>query len=434
MNTKVNSPKRKSKKMRIIASIILTSIAFLLLYFKKINETNKYDLSYSEKIKNFFSQYQKNMLSISKITNNFYIFLFLIIFIDNYNNIFISFILIEIFSFGHYFSAIIKLVFNDKNPFFFKEGYKVHDCGFGWGIPCENIIIAIPFFFFLYDISTLNQRKVILKIFYILFFVILILFNCLSVIVNETYFLSQVIISILFGLAIYQILCGLNFKYTDGHTLYIILKHYCIYLLINIFMFVLLVFSYIYSLKVNKDVKDISCDDGTQKNNDSDKNGNKLINEGSFLSAAIFLGNIFAYFALRCQYIYSLENNRNYWFQFNFDELEASESGNTISLSTIMIMKQTKWNKTSQIKSFIRLFLSIFICLLCFFPYYYIDGNLNFYLIFSVKYLLSFFLFYFVNFFLFKILFKKLHFINFTLFIQIDDKQESLLNNVSNNN
>ena len=54
MNTRVNTPKRKSKKMRIIFSIILITIAFLLLCFKKLNERNKYDLMYSEKIQKIF--------------------------------------------------------------------------------------------------------------------------------------------------------------------------------------------------------------------------------------------------------------------------------------------------------------------------------------------------------------------------------------------
>ena len=430
MNTKVNSPKRKSKKLRIIFSIIFTSIAFLLLYFKKINEKNEYDLSYSEKIQTFFSPYQKYILFISKITTNFSIFLFLIIFIDNYKNIFLSFILIEIFSFGHYFSSIIKLIFNDKNPFFIINKDKIHDCGHGWGFPCENIVIIIPFFFLLYDISKLNERKVILKIFYILLFFILILFNCLSIIVNGTYFLSQVIMSLLIGLAIYQILCGLNLEYQNGHTLYIILKHYYIYLLINIFMILTLLISFIYSIKVNKDKEIKICDNEIDY---STKNGNLIINEGSFFSAAIFIGNIFAYFSIKGQYVYLLENNRNYWFQFNFDELGVSESSKNISSSSIIIMKQTKWNNTSQIKSFMRIFLSIFFSLLCFLPYYYIDWKYNFFLKFFVKYLLSFFLFYFVYFFLFKILSKKLHLINFTLFVQIDDKQESWLNYISNN-
>lgn len=432
MNTRVNNPKRKSKKMRIIFSIILITISFLLLCFKKLNERNKYDLMYSEKIQKIFSEYQKNILLISKITNNFFLFLFLILFIDNYTNIFISFILIEIFSFCHYFSSIIKLTFNDKNPFFFKNEYKVHDCGIGWGIPCENIIIIIPFFFLLYDISTLNQRNIIFKIFYIIFSLIIILFNCLSLIINETYFLSQIIISLLIGYSIYQILCSFNFDYDNGHILYILLKHYCIYLLINILMILTLIISFIYSIKVNKDIKDKICIDDS-KINYNDKNGNKIINEGSFISAAIFISNFFAYFSLKSQYILSLDNNKNYWFQFNFDELGISESIDNLSSGSIIIMKQTKWNNTSKIKSFIRFLLSIIISFICFLPYFYIDWNSNFLLIFFVKYLLSFFLFYFVYFFLLKIIFKKFHCINFTLFIQIDEKPESLLNYMSNN-
>ena len=84
-------------------------------------------------------------------------------------------------------------------------------------------------------------------------------------------------------------------------------------------------------------------------------------------------------------------------------------------------MKETKWNHTSKILSFLRLIVSFILCSISFIPYFIVEWKSNFWSIFFVKYLLSFFLFYFGHFFIFKFLFKKLHIINFNLFIQIED-------------
>jgi hypothetical protein len=90
-------------------------------------------------------------------------------------------------------------------------------------------------------------------------------------------------------------------------------------------------------------------------------------------------------------------------------------------------MKETKWNHTSKILSFLRLIVSFILCSISFIPYFIVKWESNFWSIFFVKYLLSFFYFILGIFFIFKFLFKKLHIINFILFIQIEDQQDILL-------
>ena len=223
MNTKKIPQKHKTKTNRIIFSIIFLIIALVILVLKNIKIIGN-DKLYSLKIQSFFGSNISIILKISMITNHFFFFLFFIIFVDNYKNIFISFILIQIFSFGYYFSSLIKIVFQDKNPYLIST-ITIYECDLGWGLPCENIIIIIPFFLTLYNILT-NKKNIIIKILLFTFSLIIILFNCLSVIIIGKHLLSQVIISVLIGFSFYELICGFNFQYEKGNTLYVILTHY----------------------------------------------------------------------------------------------------------------------------------------------------------------------------------------------------------------
>ena len=422
MNTKKIPQKHKTKTNRIIFSIIFLIIALVILVLKNIKIIGN-DKLYSLKIQSFFGSNISIILKISMITNHFFFFLFFIIFVDNYKNIFISFILIQIFSFGYYFSSLIKIVFQDKNPYLIST-ITIYECDLGWGLPCENIIIIIPFFLTLYNILTNSKKNIIIKILLFTFSLIIILFNCLSVIIIGKHLLSQVIISVLIGFSFYELICGFNFQYEKGNTLYVILTHYYFYLLINVFMSAFLIGAFFYyNLKI-KETK-YCIDNNRNYINFNDNNGYKVLNKGSLLLSSIYLGNIFCYFSYKCQFTFILKNNRNHWFQFNFNE--PGNPSDYYNESITIVMKETKWNHTSKILSFLRLIVSFILCSISFIPYFIVEWKSNFWSIFFVKYLLSFFLFYFGHFFIFKFLFKKLHIINFNLFIQIEDQQDTLI-------
>ena len=431
MNTKIRQKKPKSKKLKIFFSIFLVGIAFLIYYLKKlIHNFRDKDSVYSLQIQQFFiSSYTTIFLNISKFTNHFFLFLIFIILIDNYTNIFMSFLLIQIVSLGYYFSSLIKLFFNDENPFIVYNNKEIYECGLGWGLSCDNIIVLTPFLLFLWDIISIKRMKT-LKIFSFFFFLILFIFNSLSEIIKGTHFLSQIIFSFLIGFAIYQFICGLNLNIEKGDSLYILLKHYYIYFLINCFLIIVSFISLIYSIEKNSEkMKNIYCQQKDNKSiNFGEKNGNNIINKGSFLLISIFIGNIFCYFSLKCQLFFTLKNNQNLWLMFNFNEMVIYSNTSDISESSIVILGETKWNKTSHTKSFLRLIISLFFSGIYFIPYFLISWNQNFYKIFFIKFLLPFFLFYFGHFFFFKTIIKNTDLINFTLFIQIEEKQEKLLN------
>jgi hypothetical protein len=421
MNTKKIPQKHKTKTNRIIFSIIFLIIALVILVLKNIKIIGN-DKLYSLKIQSFFGSNISIILKISMITNHFFFFLFFIIFVDNYKNIFISFILIQIFSFGYYFSSLIKIVFQDKNPYLIST-ITIYECDLGWGLPCENIIIIIPFFLTLYNILT-NKKNIIIKILLFTFSLIIILFNCLSVIIIGKHLLSQVIISVLIGFSFYELICGFNFQYEKGNTLYVILTHYYFYLLINVFMSAFLIGAFFYyNLKI-RECK-YCIDNKRNYINFNDNNGYKVLNKGSLLLSSIYLGNIFCYFSYKCQFTFILKNNRNHWFQFNFNE--PGNPSDYYNESITIVMKETKWNHTSKILSFLRLIVSFILCSISFIPYFIVKWESNFWSIFFVKYLLSFFYFILGIFFIFKFLFKKLHIINFILFIQIEDQQDTLI-------
>ena len=124
--------------------------------------------------------------------------------------------------------------------------------------------------------------------------------------------------------------------------------------------------------------------------------------------------------------VYILENDLNYFIQFNFNDSKTDLNKSTFSIS---IDKDTKWNKTPKFKSFIRLFLSLIICAVSFLPYYLIKWDENIFIIFSLKFCLSNILFYIGYFFISKIFYIKFHLINYTLFAQIEKGYEPFLLN-----
>ena len=133
MNTKIRQKKPKSKKLKIFFSIFLFGFAFLMYYLKKlIHNLRDKDSVYSLQIQQFFISYITKFLIVSKFTNHFFLFLFFIILIDNYTNIFMSFLLIQIVSLGYYFSSIIKLFFNDENPFIVFNNKEIYECCLGF--------------------------------------------------------------------------------------------------------------------------------------------------------------------------------------------------------------------------------------------------------------------------------------------------------------
>jgi hypothetical protein len=253
---------------------------------------------------------------------------------------------------------------------------------------------------------------------------------CIGNIVIGKNYLSQIFISFLFGIGISLFIASLNINLKNGSILYSILKKTFLYLIVNIILIIIAFVIYIYNINSSPNKIEKMLCKPTQQNNNinyfNEKNGYVLLINGSFLFLSIFIVNIFLYISLKMYLVYILENDLNYFIQFNFNDSKTDLNKSTFSIS---IDKDTKWNKTSIIKTIIRLFISLILYVICFLPYYFIKWNENIFIVFSLKFCLSNILFYIGYFFVSKIFYIKFHLINYTLFAQIEKGYDTILSN-----
>ena len=421
---------KKSTFFLMNLSFIIFMISFLLSIFS--NHLENFDKNITKKLQEIVTIHYI-FFYISKLLNNHIAYSFIVVIIDNFTNIYITFLLFLILYFGNYISVILKLCIQYYPPYLNNnDDIKIYDCGLGWGLPSTEIIIYIPFIFMLYEIMNIYKdsiNKILKKIIQICL-VIYLLFMCIGNIIIGKNYLSQVIFSVLFGIGISLFIISLNINLKNGIILYSILKKGFLYFIANVILLIIAYVIYIYNIKQTPNLIEKMLCKPTQLNMDpkyfNENNGYYLLINGSFLFLSIFLVNIFLYISLKMYLVYILDNDLNYFMQFNFNYSKTDLNTSTFS---IIIDKDTKWNKTPPLKSFIRLFVSLILCTISFLPYFLIKGNKNIFIIFSLKFCFSNLLFYIIYFFVSKIILIKLHLINYTLFAQIEKGYEPFLLN-----
>ena len=428
----IDDSKEKNKNtifiMRI--SFIIIIISFLLSVFS--NKFEEYDKEFTINLQKIITIYHI-FFYFSKLLNNHIFYSFIIIIIDNFTNIYITFLLFIILYIGNYISFILKLGIKQIPPYLSNnDNIKIYDCGLGWGLPSTEIIIYVPFIFIFYEIMNIYKdsiNKTLKKIIQICL-IIYLLFMCIGNIVIGKNYLSQIFISFLFGIGISLFIASLNINLKNGSILYSILKKTFLYLIVNIILIIIAFVIYIYNINSSPNKIEKMLCKPIQPNNNinyfNEKNGYVLLINGSFLFLSIFIVNIFLYISLKMYLVYILENDLNYFMQFNFNDSKTDLNKSTFSIS---IDKDTKWNKTSIIKTIIRLFISLILYVICFLPYYFIKWNENIFIVFSLKFCLSNILFYIGYFFVSKIFYIKFHLINYTLFAQIEKGYDTILLN-----
>lgn len=426
MNTKNKNEKPKTKVGTINFSLILFSIAFSIIFLKKIFFfLDSFDEQITKSLQKMFNESMiDKIIKISKIINNNITYSMIIMIVDNFSNIFISFILSIILFFGNYISSILKLIFIEENVFIKNTNIKIFYCSFGYGLPSSEILILVSFIFSLLKFMKLNEKSFNhLSKFFIYFFSFLILiFSCFSLIISGTYFFTQILFSFFFGWGIYNFIFGLNIDLQDGNSLYNLLNKDFQILIVNFILLLIFIFTFIIRLKREPKIfENVICNKEKMFN---ENNGFYILNEGSFLPIGIYFANIFLFISLKLLLIYVLNNNQNYFLLFNFSQKNIDLNA---SFSSLFISSVTKWNKTSKIKSFLRLFINFILCSLCFIPYFLIDWNYSIYHVFLIKIFLPNCFFYLCYFFFFKKLLLKLHLINYTLFAQIGDQYDNLV-------
>jgi len=133
-------------------------------------------------------------------------------------------------------------------------------------------------------------------------------------------------------------------------------------------------------------------------------------NNFSIILASIILLHPLIVLLLKIEFFYNFPKKENDWINYNFNNVTKSENNEESFFSDISIGdKDTRWNKTEIVQSFIRLFITYFICYGILLIFHFIEIKTeNLFLFILGNMLLPYgiifsFLFYFS-----KILFKKI--------------------------
>lgn len=414
--------------------IIISSICYKIF----LNSFKDFDVNIIDYMQKRFTQKE----TINKIIlyfnygNNIGMTCLIIIIVFNFTNVYKSFLLFSIVSVCYYLSSLMKFFFQSSTPYLDKEiglfnnkDIKIFFCSLGYGNPSTDTLVIVPFYLSLWKIYHISKPKVNekFKIFLLIFDIILIVCLCTSTIISASNYFSQVIFSIICGLALYFLVYyGLNPDLQDGRELYQIIKYKLyIYFLLYFFLFGILFVVYYTVLKSKSNINDKL--EGCKVYNSGkvmfliNEKGENHYKKGSFTLMGVFIANFFCIFAIKIELFFFFKGHKKNWIDFNFSQDKFDDDEN--NGNSITITKDAKWNNTTVFRSLIRLIILLLLSSISLCPYIFISWDNNFYFIFIVKLTLPIIIFEFCLFCWFKRILKNTGFINPTIFATSDEKR-----------
>ena len=391
MNT-LKVKKREQKKFNIIILLISFLLMILSLIIKLFIENEieeKYTLKLISLIPNDLQIPFSNVVDYLDSINPI---LILAISIYCIRNTYKSFILFNIPCIICYIISLLKIIFLTPR----RTTIQSVLLSYGFSFPNYHIIIIVTSYFSMWYIFFYgyNKEHCLSKFLSfcsmnIFFFVIM-----LGQIVGGMHYVFENILSFLFSYSFCVfILFGFNLKLDDSKEFEKIINFNIIYyLLMYVFSFIILLFSYMKRIDKFEGIKDIS-----------EKENNIFLLNQSFIVSTYFYGSFFSIFAIKSEIYFIFEGKYNFWEQCNFPFTEDNNSSN------VNIIKDKIWNSTSLKKTILRILYFIFCSYIIILPFYlFCDTekitNLYYnYLIFSLE---SALLMYCI-FFFFKIIIRK---------------------------
>ena len=435
MNTQIVAKPKKPKTLAILLSLLLIVLAFVfqLIYSKNISKDD--DIKIVRRLQTeLFSRDSKTIeifLKIMYYLSNDFVIMGLLCIVYNFSNVYKSFILFNIISFGYFFSSLVKFIYIEKAPFNEYKDINIYFCDLGWGLPCSQTLVVVPYYLTIWKIMVTRKNNQVNKVFkYILLIIILVYIFLLSFanLVNGGHYLNQVIFSLLVGFGLFFLIFeGLNINILDGKEFHSLIKRKLwVYLGFHLLLFIIIFVGYIIQSNTKFDDNSIQRCKGIldYENNyfSLSLKGNEYYIKGTFLLSVYIIANFFCYLGVKMEIHYVFDDNYINWMQFNFSS-EECETEDTFSTSlTISITKDTKWNNTNCISAIIRFIMFLILSAITLIPFFIIRWDSNFYLIYCLKLGLSLSLFSFGIFFLFKVALTKTNCINGALFSMIQDK------------
>ena len=431
------------QKKYFIFNLFLLVLEFIFYILIKNDVFLKIDKNIRENLKSssLSTNYQIQLLQkIFFYFNNKFTPYIIIIIVDNFSNIYNTFILINTLSFIYYISAILKFIYHEINSISNNDNFFY--CGFGFNLPSTEIITSIVIYFALFKLFISNKNsnnynkikyaklKTITKIFIFIIIIVINVINIFTVILNGYYFFSHVLFSVILGIAIFLLLFEINIiDLNNGKKFIKFLKNYFgKFALFNIFLLIISFIPYIIERKIFFEA--LACNSNYK--NDFFyyfQNNNQIYKayiDGSFCLISFFFANFFLSLGYKFELSYLFQNDAKIYYQFYyaivFDEnnLFSNDSSNS---GTIMLTNETQWNNTSFIKSFLRLIVNFVLASVCCIPYFIINqAEKKFQVVFFVKYFFPLVLITSGIGFWFKLILKKLHLTNAALINILKDK------------
>ena len=441
MNTKISLNQPKSRKVIIIISLFIIVVPIIIQIISSCSngygEVAPTFINITRYAQDLFSDAIaiKQFVNVTQYINTLKIMILIIIIVYNYSNIYKSFVLFNIISFGNLIATIFKFVFLQNTPNFYKETYsfKIYQCGLGWGMPATQMLISTTFYLALWKIICIHLTNFIMKIIVFVLVILFLSFSAFCTILEGSFLFNQVLFSIIMGIGFYLLIFeGININLTEAKQFYKLIKSKIWkYLAFHMFFILILLIPYLILLycKGSTNTYQKCIDILTEKpifgesSSEQIEEGRRYYYHTTFTLLAFFLPNLFCIIAVKMELRFIFKDNYENWFQFNFSYEDNSLESEEMSLmGTISITRDTKWNNTSFGKSLFRLGIMIIFWVVFSLPYFFISWTESMPIVFIFKLFLPFSLYGFGGFFLFKWIFIKFNCVNGTLLSMIHEQ------------
>lgn len=451
MITQETKRKPQPKKKYIFITIGLLFIDLILFILIKCDVFNSIDNNLRASIQSSLITQNDNQnqskiplfVSIIHYLNHFLVYYGIILLLNNFSNIYKSFMLFHIISISVYLSSLIKFIFYKVSfnliPDNNNNNGNIFYCEYGFTLPSTEIIVSVSFYLSLWKLffdSVENLIQIILKWFCLFLVVVLNIINIIGILINGYYFLSQIIFSIILGIIIYLFVFETNLIWlNDGQVLInFIREKFNLYFIIYTVLSIISISIFFIERNVNQE-NDSNTNINKNFNQCVSVNNGKILEksgnyksfvDGTFCLISMFLGQLFVIVGYKFEVGYVFEDDLNTYYQFYFpislDDIKF-DNENKDNSGSIVLARDTQWNNTSWLISLGRLVATFALGAICFIPYFVVDinGN-NFRVIFFVKFLLSFVLFSLGTSYFFKVVLRFMKLTNATLYSIMSDK------------
>lgn len=405
-------------------SIFDNSYENTILENEERNNSEKYDKNDKDikaNIKNFVKDVDGNIIFSEMIhffnTNIFFITICAILY--NFVNVYKIVVLTYTVFIANFISSLLCFIFHYPRPYMSYYSIKPVIMFNDWGSPNTQVVVLISFSLSFYEVIRTKRliKNIFGKIIAISAIGIIDFIDIFLLFASGNIAYNQIIFSILIGIVTYQIIFMIfKVEVNNAKQLFNFLKfkkryYISINVILIVFQFIL---NYFIIDKLDEDyyTKNINLQQerlfySSFLNENFNYRRYFYLNRGNFCNVLCFLMNIVSFLALKLELFWTYEGDYENWSSNNFER-----AGNNLldipQQDDYVIRNATQWNHTGFLKTFIRFFLIIFLCICSMIPsvlIYYLINNSElkgyFFIIIFPMLLLVFGLFYF-----YKVIFR----------------------------